>query len=352
MKLLYIIPVMLGLCACDKKIIYSTTDKLDCGSTENSVKVKKISIYKDYAVVYRDSKKFKFNLVDRVYGLGSESFVGTNSKAANIYGENADLVAFTDSFGQNIGFIYNRQQCWFDGESYNPKYTTKLQSKTKYVGEELVNQIFGFIDVKSVSDIPFDVDGIEARDFEMNAQAKCGVYNAIYKVNGNNGWLQLLDDTKPCETAKLKDGEWMVSFPYGTVKGESLCSAKDGDKQSFKYDETKEALWASYGYTLETVPGEKKYCWCKVNGLYNSATDVNSRFSLGLNDKWVFVISEKYENACGERCAGYCATAALWYRDFRRASYIGFDSPLIIDIASPHEENDSSEELVQEENSL
>jgi len=327
MKLLYIIPFVFGLCACDKTPIY-TSNKMDCAGEKVNVK-----IYKDYVVAHQGNKKFKFDLVKRLYGLGAENLVGTNTKAANVYGENAELVAFTDSLGKSISFIYNEHQCWSDAEPYNPKHTTKLQSKTKYIGEELVNQLFDFIDVKSVSDIPFDVDGIESRTFDTNAQAKCGVYNDIYKINGNNGWLQLLDDTKPCENAKLKDGEWAVSFPYGTVKGESLCSAKDGDKQNFKYDETQESLWATSGYVLEDmVRGEKKYCWCKSSGLYDSVSDTNPRFELGLNDKWVFVIKEEDANICSERCAGYCATAALWYQDFRRASYIGFDFPVIANI--------------------
>ena len=324
MKLLYIIAVIFGLCACDRTPIY-TSDRLDCADGKVNVK-----IYKDYVVAYQGNKKFKFNLVGRLYGLGAENLVGANTKAANVYGEKAELVAFTDSLGKSISFIYNEHQCWSDAEPYNPKYTTKLQSKTKYIGEELVNQLFDFIDVKSVSDIPFYVDGIESRTFDTNAHAKCGVYNDIYKVNGNNGWLQLLDDAKPCENAKLNDGEWAVSFLYGTVKGKSLCSAKDGNKQNFKYDETQESLWASDGYLLKTEKGEKQHCWCKSSGLYSSVTDTNPHFSLGLNDKWVFVIKENDENNCSERCTGYCATAALLYPDFRRASYIGFDSPQII----------------------
>ncbi len=321
MKILYVLPILLGLCACDKKSIYTTTYNLDCGNVENSIKVQKINIYKDYVVVYQGNKKFKFNLVERLYGLGSESLAGTNTKAANVYGENAELVAFTDSLGKSIGFIYNERQCWSDAESYNPKHTTKSQSKTKYIGEELVNQLFGFIDVKGTHDIPLDVDGLESRTFETQAQAKCGLYNAIYKVNGNNGWLQLLDDTKPCEEAKLKDGEWAVSFPYGTIKGVSLCSAKDGDKQSFKYDEEMSSQWSANEDELKTISGMKKSCWCRPSGLYSSATDANPKFSVGSSDNWVFVISEENENACNERCAGYCATAALWYPNFRRASF-------------------------------
>ena len=321
MKILYVLPILLGLCACDKKPIYNTTDNLDCGSIGNSVKVQKINIYKDYVVVYQGNKKFKFNLVERLYGLGSETLAGTNTKAANVYGENAELVAFTDSLGQSIGFIYNEQQCWSDAESYNPKHTTKSQSKTKYVGKELINRLFDFVDVTGVSDIPLDVDGVESRTFETEAQAKCGVYNAIYKVNGNNGWLQLLDDTKPCEYAKLQDGEWTVSFPYGTIKGNTLCSAKSGDKQKVAYEDTKSSEWSATEETLKTASGVKQYCWCKPYGLYDSITDTNFKLSLGSNDNWLFVISEENENTCNERCSGYCATAALFYPEFRRASF-------------------------------
>ena len=167
------------------------------------------------------------------------------------------------------------------------------------------------------------VDGTGAWSYGANSEVNhplCSMYDDAYTANGGNGWLNYEDTNKPCENATLKPGEWAVRFGYGVIKGDSICSAKSGDKQKFAYEETKTSEWSATGEELKTASGVKQYCWCKPYGLYDSITDTDLKLPLGSQDNWVFVFNSD-DYVCGDTCAGYCATAALFYPEFRRASF-------------------------------
>ena len=169
---------------------------------------------------------------------------------------------------------------------------------------------------EKTTDMDIKVDGTNA--WAYSGHMLCSVYDNIYA--SGNGWLNFEDSVQPCTDAKLSPGEWAVQFSYGIVKGESVCSAKSGDKQEFTYDKNKSSEWSANEDILKTTDGVKRYCWCKPYGIYDTVTDTTPKSLLGSSDNWVFVFdSDDY--ACDDVCAGYCATAALFYADFRRASF-------------------------------
>lgn len=176
---------------------------------------------------------------------------------------------------------------------------------------------------KQSAEVDIKIDGTSAWTYSANAESGrilCSMYDDAQTASGGNGWLNFEDTNKPCEDAKVKPGEWAVQFNYGVVKGAYICSAKSGDKQKFSYDKTKSSEWSATEDSLKTASGKKQYCWCKPYGLYDSVTDVNIKSVLGSVDKWIFVFNSD-DYACDDVCAGYCATAALFYPEFRRASF-------------------------------
>ena len=178
--------------------------------------------------------------------------------------------------------------------------------------------LLGLCACDRTTDIDVKVDGTSA--WAYSSHMLCSMYDDKYTANGTNGWLNFEDSVQPCADAKLNPGEWAVQFSYGIVKGESVCSAKSGDKQEFTYDKNKSSEWSANEDILKTTDGVKQYCWCKPYGIYDSITDTTPKSLLGLSDNWVFVFdSDDY--ACDDVCAGYCATAALFYTEFRRASF-------------------------------
>ena len=93
--------------------------------------------------------------------------------------------------------------------------------------------LLGLCACDKTTDIDIKVDGTSA--WAYSGHMLCSVYDNIYATNGGNGWLNFEDSVQPCTNAKLSPGEWAVQFSYGVVKGESVCSAKSGDKQEFTY---------------------------------------------------------------------------------------------------------------------
>ena len=111
-----------------------------------------------------------------------------------------------------------------------------------------------------------------------------------------NGWTENSSD--------LNNGEWAVTFSYGTVKGTGLCSTTGGGTH------------ATTGTPDESVTG--KYCWCKATGL---AGPNSTEYCPVASSSWVF--SRDYNSA--DDCAVFCAFTCVgpiqnsWY--FRKPLY-------------------------------
>ena len=131
MKLLYVILLVLGLCACDKKPIY-TSNQLDCAGENVNVK-----IYKDYIVFSSKDMTHRFDLTKQLFKEYDDM------PAINMYEQNAAV--YTNSSQTGIGIVFNGEECYFDSPEpddilKNRKY--KIQSKTKNIDEKLIKKIF------------------------------------------------------------------------------------------------------------------------------------------------------------------------------------------------------------------
>ena len=102
-------------------------------------------------------------------------------------------------------------------------------------------------------------------------------------------------------SSDLNNGEWAVTFSYGTVKGMAKCSETNGD-------------YATVGNPSNTTG---QYCWCGAT-IYtqNGGNACNVAPSL-----WVFNSDVQYVSNCELYCANSCAYGVGTYADFRRAMF-------------------------------
>ncbi len=131
-------------------------------------------------------------------------------------------------------------------------------------------------------------------------------------------WKPLVDDgytmTKNNmseNNADLKNGQWAVTFSYGTVKGEAMCSAQGGTQYASKSD-TK---------TLKEVAGRKDYCWCRPIEFIPSQENAVGKVS---NKKWLLGSHQKpsYQvQTCINVCAYFCANIVAVFSSFRNPLY-------------------------------
>ncbi len=282
MKLFYILPILLGLCACEEKPIY-TLKQAVC----NDEKVG-IEIHKDYAVVISEDTKHHLDLKRQFFYEDDEV------PAMNVYGD--DLAIYTNSSQTGIDVFYNNAECYFDSFDSltvdDKKY--KVLSKTKRIDEKVIQKIFA---LQSIDVVDSMFDGKEALS---NDGSFC------WKVPSGSVNPQM-DKMQSCEDAGLtKTGEWAVRFPYGTVKGESKCGSLSWDE----YEKMKSNT-DTYVQALNTE-GD---CWCKANGLYKSMTDKTTKIMFDKSD-WVLRGNFK----CN-MCPIFCSGKVMYDSDFRFMSF-------------------------------
>ena len=102
-------------------------------------------------------------------------------------------------------------------------------------------------------------------------------------------------------SSDLNNGEWAVTFSYGTVKGMAKCSSTKGS-------------YATPGTPSDT---NGQYCWCQAtNYTPNGGNQCNVA-----SPSWVF--DDDYESAsyCAYVCAFDCAYLVLVSAAFRRALF-------------------------------
>lgn len=136
-----------------------------------------------------------------------------------------------------------------------------------------------------------------------------------YNINGKSCSMKIMRDTgesvdiSNCEYVGLTPGTWMWRIPYGTVKGEALCSAQKAvDIKQIEYSGADKKVWTYDTEKLKTASGDKKYCWCKANGLYTLMTDKKPKMEFE-KGPWVYIANEEREDFCDMDCAGKCESA-------------------------------------------
>lgn len=175
--------------------------------------------------------------------------------------------------------------------------------------------------IKSVDDIDIEWYGTYARAYEID-EKRCALFNTLE----TNGYLQISD----CTDAGLKPGEWLVRFPYGTVKGESKCSGLNGLEYGnypgitqSEYGWSDKKIWTTDEKMLDTNPDDKGFCWCKANGLYTLMTD-KTPFSSFKNNVWVYR-DKPGANNCEWTCASNCAGSIIGAGKHRSTMFFGKD---------------------------
>ncbi|MFQ6696368.1 MAG: hypothetical protein ACLRFQ_03725 [Alphaproteobacteria bacterium] len=102
-------------------------------------------------------------------------------------------------------------------------------------------------------------------------------------------------------SSDLNNGEWAVTFSYGTVKGMAKCSRTDGGS------------WATPGTPSDT---NGQYCWCQAtNYTPNGGNQCNVA-----SPSWVFYNSGS-TSFCARSCAKNCAGDVASSASFRRAVF-------------------------------
>ena len=134
MKLLYTLPILLGLCACNEKPIY-TTNNLACKYTDEKTITTvptKVDFYKDYAIVYEGVGPSTIKTEMRLSEISSSN---EGRSMNNIYGANR-LIVFAD-IDKNIIYITTKHgnikyDCYFEeGDSHSKLIEINRQSIEK-----------------------------------------------------------------------------------------------------------------------------------------------------------------------------------------------------------------------------
>ncbi|MFQ6704105.1 MAG: hypothetical protein ACLRFP_03440 [Alphaproteobacteria bacterium] len=102
-------------------------------------------------------------------------------------------------------------------------------------------------------------------------------------------------------SSDLNNGEWAVTFSYGTVKGMAKCSSTNGSV-------------ATPGTPSDT---DGQYCWCQAtNYTPNGGNQCNVA-----SPSWVFAYDRGAATSCKYYCAHGCVNNVFWGDDFRRALF-------------------------------
>lgn len=187
--------------------------------------------------------------------------------------------------------------------------------KNMLISKILIGLIFGFVSTNASF---ADIEGVDL-DIE-------GTSPISYSANTTKCYGGELSD---CINAGLQPGEWLMNFSYGTVKGISKCSGQDGlalgdfgniTEHEYKYIDKR--IWTYDENMLDTTAGDKKYCWCKANGIYNSATD-NQPKQLFAQGPWVFHPLMSDAKYCTQYCAEECTRTIKIKPSDRAALFFG-----------------------------
>mgnify|MGYP003445382004 CR=1 FL=1 len=118
-------------------------------------------------------------------------------------------------------------------------------------------------------------------------------------------------------SSDLNNGEWAVTFSYGTVKGMAKCSAKSGNNNGTTWS-APSSNWSATESELTSASGEASYCWCHAtNYTPNGGNQCNVA-----SPSWVFKSNiGDYASLCADNCAGDCAYLVTSEADFRRALF-------------------------------
>ena len=124
-------------------------------------------------------------------------------------------------------------------------------------------------------------------------------------ISSTNAARTMADEFGTENSSDLNNGEWAVTFSYGTVKGMAKCSSTNGS-------------YATPGTPSDT---NGQYCWCQAtNYTPNGGNQCNIASPF-----WVFYYDygscDGYACDCTYNCATECAYTVVYYADFRQGLF-------------------------------
>ena len=121
------------------------------------------------------------------------------------------------------------------------------------------------------------------------------------------------------EYADLEANEWKSETGQGMIYGSAHCSAKSGDTHNDTWAMNYKSDWAATLTELDSVSGDKKYCWCQVTGF--KPTNASSIQGPDVLLSWVFFNDASLEAYCSSICAARCSARVRNYSGFRTALF-------------------------------
>ena len=132
-----------------------------------------------------------------------------------------------------------------------------------------------------------------------------------YNTNEDKCYYRGQDtDCNRTELAEIQRYEWKTGFSHGVLYGMSKCSAKSGSNG------------VATNFTdeyLDSVAGDKKYCWCRATGYKPNNSNVIYAPSSVLS--WVYDQASDTIEYCSRACANACAAYAQGNSYFRTALF-------------------------------
>ena len=123
----------------------------------------------------------------------------------------------------------------------------------------------------------------------------------------------MADEFRTENSSDLNNGEWAITFSYGTVKGMAKCSGLSGDNNNWTWSDPSRATESE----LTSASGEKKYCWCAATSY---TPDGGNQCNVA-SPSWVFSHDDGAASWCAYDCVFSCAGGILEDAVFRRAVF-------------------------------
>ena len=146
------------------------------------------------------------------------------------------------------------------------------------------------LDVCSLAELDTSIDADDKRAcLDLNEKGAC-----IDDGPAANASLYGLDTA----------GQWAISFKYGDVYGEAICSQTSG-------------TFATAGTPDTTGAGTTQYCWCRATGYKE---DGGEKCDLS-SSSWVFSGNHGSASVCAGNCALHCVNNVRDDQVFRGVVY-------------------------------
>ena len=238
-----------------------------------------------------------------------QTYSGTSNLQANWSANTIQLHWYNgDTEIQNVPS--ESQSCVYDGTLTPP---TTIPTKTGYTFKGWrVRQAGAGQQVQqcSLSSLDATIDGIWELGMLHSQDASgstCYYWNSDTDADSNDCSDSYFDG--------FSAGEWAIGFNYGTIKGISKCSTKEGNTNGGAYDNNSSNWTATDSEITSTQDGG--YCWCKATN-YTSNGGPSCVLS---GSVWVLHPTEYDTQDCLANCAASCSSYLHFYSDGFRAPF-------------------------------